>query len=96
MRSYNPRPVDTSDIELSDELMQLVESMAKNVHDVWAQTRIEQGWIYGHERNDEAKEHPCLVEYEDLPEQEKEYDRNTSVETLKLIMKLGFEIKRKK
>ena len=39
------------------------------------------------------KTHPCLVPYEELPECEKEYDRNTSIETLKLIMKLGFKIR---
>lgn len=43
-----------------------------------------------------AKTHPCLVPYEDLPEEEREYDRNTSVGTLKLIMKLGFTIKKYK
>ena len=59
---------------------------------VWAETRIKQGWKYGEQRNDELKTHPCLVPYEDLPEAEKAYDRNTSVETLKLIMKLGFKI----
>lgn len=37
-------------------------------------------------------QHPCLVPYEELPEEEKVYDRNSSVETLKLIMKLGFKI----
>ena len=30
--------------------------------------------------------------YEELPEEEKAYDRNTSIGTLKLIMKLGFKI----
>jgi ryanodine receptor 2 len=66
--------------------------MAKNVHEVWAQTRIDQGWIWGEERNDELKHHPCLVAYEELPEEERLYDRNTSIETLKLITKLGFTI----
>ena len=66
--------------------------MAKNVHEVWAQTRIDQGWIWGEERNDELKHHPCLVAYEELPEEERLYDRNTSIETLKLITKLGFKI----
>lgn len=94
-RKYTPCPIDTSDVALTSELEQLVEAMAKNVHEVWAQTRIEQGWSYGAERNDELKHHPCLVEYEELSEDEKTYDRNTSVETLKLIMKLGFEIKRR-
>ena len=51
-----------------------------------------EGWTYGEERDDAKKHHPCLVPYEDLTETEKEYDRNTSQETLKLIMKLGFKI----
>ncbi len=92
---YTPQPLDTSDISLPKELELLVEQMSKNVHEVWAQTRISQGWKYGAERNDALKLHPCLVPYEELLESEKEYDRNTSVETLKLILKLGFKIDKK-
>ena len=88
-----PRPIDTTDVKLPMELEKLVEEMSKNVHEVWAETRISQGWTYGEQRNDELKTHPCLVPYEELPESEKEYDRNTSIETLKLILKLGFEIR---
>jgi ryanodine receptor 2 len=66
--------------------------MAKNVHEVWAQTRINQGWSYGEERNDSLKKHPCLIPYEELTEEERVYDRNTSIQTLKLILKLGFKI----
>ena len=89
---YTPQPIDTTDVKLPKELEQLVEQMSKNVHEVWAETRIKQGWTYGEQRNDELKTHPCLVPYEELPEEEKEYDRNTSIGTLKLIMKLGFKI----
>lgn len=92
---YTPHPLDTSNVKLPQELEVLVEKMAKNVHEVWAQTRIAQGWQYGVERNDALKHHPCLVPYEELPDSEKEYDRNTSVETLKLILKLGFKIGKK-
>lgn len=91
-KEYIPQPVDTTDVKLPKELEMLVEQMSKNVHEVWAETRIKQGWLFGEQRNDELKTHPCLVPYEDLPEEEKEYDRNTSIETLKLIMKLGFKI----
>ncbi len=91
-KTYIPQPLDTSDVKLPQELEVLVEQMAKNVHEVWAQTRIAQGWQYGKERNDAIKYHPCLVPYEELPESEKEYDRNTAIGTLKLILKLGFEI----
>lgn len=90
--TYIPKPAQTDDIVLSTELNSLVEAMAKNVHDVWAESRISQGWTYGPERNDALKHHPCLVPYEDLPEVEKAYDRDTAVGTLKLICKLGFRI----
>ena len=91
---YTPKPIDTSDIQLPEELNSLLEAMAKNVHEIWAQERINQGWTYGEKRNDVLKQHPCLIAYEDLPEEEKVYDRNTSIETLKLILKLGFKISR--
>ena len=89
---YTPQPIDTTDVELPEELKQLVEQMSKNVHEIWAENRIKQGWTYGKQRNDERKTHPCLVPYENLPEEEKEYDRNTSIGTLKLIIKLGFKV----
>lgn len=93
-KNYQPSPIDTQGVELPEELLPLVEKMAENVHEVWAQTRIEQGWSYGEERNDELKHHPCLIPYDELPEEERVYDRNTSIQTLKLILKLGFKITR--
>lgn len=93
-KNYTPHPLDTHDIELPAALRPLVEQMAKNVHEVWAQGRLDEGWTYGPVRNDAAKHHPCLVPYESLPESEKEYDRNTSIQTLKLILKLGFKIEK--
>lgn len=91
-KNYVPQPMDTSDIQLPEELNVLIEQMAKNVHEVWAQSRIKQGWRYGNERSDALKQHPCLIPYEELPEVEKAYDRDTALETLKLISKLGFKI----
>ena len=93
-KDYRPQPIDTTDVELPEALEWLVEKMSKNVHEVWAETRVSQGWTYGEQRNDELKTHPCLIPYEELPEEEKEFDRNTSIGTLKLIMKLGFKISR--
>ena len=90
--SYVPQPMDTSDVRLPEELMPLIEQIAKNVHEVWAQSRMDQGWTYGVERNDALKQHPCLIPYEELPDVEKAYDRDTAVGTLKLISKLGFKI----
>ncbi|MBR5479446.1 MAG: Ryanodine receptor Ryr [Clostridia bacterium] len=89
---YNPSPIDTSDIILSDEIMALAELLAKNTHEVWAKTRITDGWKFGKKRDDNLKETPCLVAYEELSEEEKQYDRNTALETLRLITKLGYKI----
>lgn len=86
--------MDTSDIRLPEELDGLIEQMAKNVHEVWAQSRMDQGWVFGEERSDSLKQHPCLIPYEELPEVEKQYDRDTALGTLKLISKLGFKITR--
>lgn len=91
---YNPNPIDTSSINLPSNLLELTEKIAENVHEVWSQNRIKDGWKYGEVRNDERKETPCLIPYNELPESEKEYDRNTALETLKLIIKLGYEIKK--
>ena len=91
-KNYVPQPMDTSDVQLPVELDELVEKLSKNVHEVWAESRISQGWRYGEERNDVLKLHPCLIPYEDLPEVEKAYDRDTALGTLRLIAKLGFRI----
>jgi ryanodine receptor 2 len=91
---YNPQPLDTCAVELSADLLQLTELLAKNTHDVWAVQRFAEGWQYGKERNDTKKLHPCLVHYDELPESEKEYDRMTAMETLKVILKVGFKIEK--
>ena len=90
--SYQPRPIDTSHIKLSPEIHDLTEALAKNTHEVWAQERMAQGWRFGPERNDRRKEHPSLIPYDDLPEKEKVYDRNTAMETVRAVLALGYRI----
>ena len=94
--NYIPTPLDTKVIELPQELETLAEQMAKNVHEVWSAGRIADGWTYGEKRDDKLKTTPCLVPYEELPEIEKEYDRNTSIETLKFIISNGYKIQKLK
>lgn len=92
---YKPKPVDTGAVELPRELGELTEKLAENVHEVWAQGRIREGWVYGPVRDDGAKTNPCLVPYRSLPESEKAYDRNTAMETIRLILSLGYRIEKK-
>ena len=92
MKTYQPKPIDTAPVELSPELETLTEQLAENVHEVWSAGRIAEGWRWGAQRDDEHKLHPCLVPYDQLPENEKEYDRNTAMQTIKTILKLGYKI----
>lgn len=90
--SYDPQPIDVSEVELPQELAALAEALAENVHDTWARARMDSGWTWGPQRNDALKQNPCLVPYRELPEAEKSYDRDTALSTLKVIWKLGFSI----
>lgn len=36
-------------------------------HDCWLKQKVEEGWVYGPVKDPEAKTHPCMVRYEDLP-----------------------------
>lgn len=89
---YIPKPLDTSKIILPNGLAALTESLSKNVHEVWAAGRIAAGWKYGSIRDDRKKEHPCLISYEELSEEEKDYDRSTALSTLKFVLSMGYHI----
>jgi hypothetical protein len=90
--TYIPKPVDTAHITLPADILALSEKLAENAHEVWAVERIAQGWTHGAERDDKAQKHPCLVPYGDLSEKEKQFDRLTAMQTLKLIVALGYRI----
>lgn len=89
---YIPHPIDTGDVTLSDELLALAETLAENTHENWSAERVRQGWSYGPERNDALKQTPCLLPYDELPENEKVFDRNTALETIRLLVKLGWTL----
>tara|TARA_R110002072_G_scaffold155657_2_gene306099 strand:+ start:159157 stop:161577 length:2421 start_codon:yes stop_codon:yes gene_type:complete len=90
--TYEPQPRDTSDIQISPALLELTEELARNTHEVWAEQRIKDGWTWGKTRDDDARHHPDLVPYDELDESAKQYDRNTALETLKLIQAFGYVI----
>ena len=89
---YIPNPIDTSRVYLSDDLLQLTETLAANTHDIWAQSRIQEGWIFGEAKDSKKMTTPCLVPYDQLSESEKAYDRNTAMECLKVLISLGYRI----
>lgn len=93
---YTPQPIDIDDIALTGELTELREAIAENAHDVWAATRMKEGWTYGKVRDDAHKKHPDLIPYSALSDSEKDYDRLMALNTIKLVKKLGFDITKRK
>lgn len=91
-KTYTPHPVDLEGIELTPQLEQLREAIAENAHEVWAVGRIKEGWTYGPQRDDKLKTHPDLIPYSELPDSEKQYDRETAMNTIKLVIKLGYDL----
>ncbi len=92
---YKPKPVETSWVELPPELQSLMEQLAEHNHDLWARSRMREGWSRGAERDDTGKRHPDLVPYQELSESEKDYDRQTAAEVLKAVVAMGFTISRR-
>lgn len=89
---YRPEPADTSAVHITPEIADLTELLARNTHENWAHQRIANGWRWGPKRDDERREHPCLVAYDELPEEEKAFDRRTALETIRLLLALGYRI----
>jgi hypothetical protein len=61
------------------------EVTPKKSHENWLKFKINDGWVYGSEKNYEKKTHPSIVSYDKLPESEKLKDKifKTIVDTFK-------------
>ncbi len=81
-------------MEITPDLRELTELLARNTHENWASQRLQDGWHWGPVRDDREKRHPCLVAYEELPEDEREYDRRTALETIRFLVTLGYRIEK--
>uniref|UniRef100_A0A8C3UUD6 Ryanodine receptor 1 n=1 Tax=Catharus ustulatus TaxID=91951 RepID=A0A8C3UUD6_CATUS len=90
--AFTPCPVDTCQIVLPPHLERIREKLAENIHELWALTRIEQGWTYGPVRDDVQRLHPCLLSFHNLPEPERGYNLQMSGETLKTLLALGCHV----
>ncbi len=92
MKTYTPKPIDLSDVALTEDLNELREAIAENAHEIWAENRQAEGWSYGLQRDDKLKQTPDMVPYSQLPEGEKAYDREMAMKTIKLLKKLGYDL----
>ena len=90
--TYKPRPIDITHVELTPEILELTERLAENAHDIWAAKRLAEGWTVGPKKDGDLKQTPLLVPYAELPESEKQYDRDLALATLKATLALGYRL----
>lgn len=43
-------------------------------HAAWSAHKVANGWVYGPEKNEDLKTHPCLVPYDQLPLEQRTKD----------------------
>jgi class 3 adenylate cyclase len=90
--TFKPSRIDTSHIALSGDLHELVEMLAENTYNIRAGQRLAEGRIPGLARDDAGKKHPGMIAYQQLPESEKKHLRYSAAETLKVVLKLGYNL----
>lgn len=49
------------------ERMKGLDAPPSNSHESWLRQKEKDGWVYGEKKDADAKTHPCMVPYGDLP-----------------------------
>lgn len=71
-----------------------LEKLSIQEHTRWMEEKIRNGWTFGQVRDNERKIHHCLVPWEELPEYEKEKDRDAVRAIPLLLQKVDLSIRR--
>uniref|UniRef100_T1JNF8 Ryanodine receptor n=1 Tax=Strigamia maritima TaxID=126957 RepID=T1JNF8_STRMM len=89
---YKPAPLDLSAITLSAKMEELVDHLAENTHNMWAKERVQQGWTYGLNEDNENKRSPHLVPYSKVDDAIKKANRDTASETVRTLIAYGYNL----
>ena len=77
-----------------DALEPDMERLAQAEHDGWMAHRAASGWTHGAVRDNAAKHHPSMIPYAQLPDDEKEKDRNNVRQYPGFASQAGYRIVR--
>lgn len=75
-------------------LKRKLEMLAEAEHDGWMESRIRNGWTYGEVRNDDQRIHDLIRPYRDLPDRQKEKDRDAVLHYPEIVSLAGFGLAR--
>ena len=93
VRPYTPHPEYVDDIELPTDIMHIADILAENAHDIWAKDRLAEAEKKKAKGKDvDPYDDPYMKPFMELPSEKKTTDYLSSLNTIKLLYKLGFEI----
>ncbi|XP_070577063.1 ryanodine receptor 2-like isoform X7 [Ptychodera flava] len=93
---YQPQPIETTGVMLSEDMLAFGERFAEHLHDTWSHERFDTGWSHGDVENSNIKASPMLKPYRILVPKEKEHYRESIRESLKAILAWRWSIERAK
>lgn len=91
---YEPHPVDVTGVKIKQELGELVDMIAKNNHEIWADKKVRHGWKYAPFQSDERQTNPDIAPYGKISKGAKELDKMSAINSIRLIQKMGYRIVR--
>lgn len=95
---YSPNPIDVSNVTLSADLEELIDTIAENAHNVWAVKKFQEvpNIKYApldENGNEKSGQHShFLLPYSELPDKDKEFDLDMATQTIKLLKRIGYRI----
>jgi hypothetical protein len=69
-----------------------LELLSRMEHERWMKAKLKAGWAYAPETNKPKKHHSALIPWEDLPENEKDKDRNLIRAIPRLLTEIGYTV----
>ena len=102
-RAYCEAIGDTSQVpwevapawQRQSSLMGVIGALTGNTpeqsHESWMREKLADGWMYGEVKNPEAKQHPCLVAYAELPQAQRVKD-HIFIGVVRAAARLAFEL----
>lgn len=93
VRPYTPHPEHVAHIQLPESIASIADMLAENAHDMWATDRLaeaEKKRAKGKEMN--PYDDPFMKPFNELSKQKRRTDYLSSLNTIKLLYKLGFKL----
>lgn len=89
-------PEKEDDIISRDKFAEMCEKLSKEKHNRWLQARIDKGWRFATRFSNKDKTHPMLRDWDSLPSEYKQVDKQSPSLFLDMLDEFGFTVLKEK